>query len=82
MRYQDPMSSEELRDALAKLFDNDAHALAGSVAITEKSVRNLLSETHKVSGPLRVLIRLLARHSELVAEVRGGIQPQEGATNV
>jgi hypothetical protein len=65
------MDGCELRDALKTLFNDDASAFSEAVSTGRRNASNLIMGRYGVTGPLRVLVRLLMRHPYLVDEIKG-----------
>ena len=63
------MDGGELRDALKKLFNDDIERFAFDVSMSRRNATNLVMGRYGVTGPLRVLVRLLKSHPELVGEI-------------
>jgi hypothetical protein len=74
MRYQDEMSREELRDALTELFNDDISDFTKTIKMSKKNAGNLLNGEYGITPPLRILVRLLVQHPELVAEIKEPIK--------
>ena len=64
------MDGCELRDALKTLFEDDVSIFAEAVAMGRRNATNLVMGRYGVTGPLRVLVRLLMCHPEFVGEIR------------
>ena len=73
------MDGCELRDALISRFDDDVNKFAELMSMSRRNAVNLVMGRYGVNGPLRILVRILDAHPDLVDEIGKPMKKQPSA---